>query len=55
MTDFTARTDRALVRAGAKSTRHVLLRATAPTKRTKKRAPRPRVNVAFVFDRSGSV
>ena len=55
MTDVTARTDRALVRAGANSTRYVLLRATAPAKRTRKRATRPPVNVAFVLDRSGSM
>ncbi|HUF06865.1 MAG TPA: hypothetical protein VMP86_05710 [Candidatus Binatia bacterium] len=30
MTTFTARTDRQLVRAGARSTRYVLLQATAP-------------------------
>ena len=55
MTTFTARTDRQLVRAGARSTRYVLLQATAPTKRTKKAPKRAPVNVAFVLDRSGSM
>ena len=40
MTEFTARTDRTLVRAGARSTRYVLLQATAPKQRTRK-APIP--------------
>jgi len=55
-TSLTARTDRSLVRAGAHSTRYVLVEATAPTpeaeRETTKRAP---VNVAFVLDRSGSM
>lgn len=55
MTTFTARTDRALVRANARSTRYVLLQATAPKKRTAKKPKRPPVNVAFVLDRSGSM
>ena len=55
MTTFTARTDRSLVRAGARSTRHVLLQATAPKGRTRKAPKRPPVNVAFVLDRSGSM
>jgi len=55
MTTFNARTDRSLVRANARSTRYVLLRATAPKKRTAKKSKRPPVNVAFVLDRSGSM
>ena len=55
MTNFTARTDRTLVRAEARSTRYVLLEATAPKKRAAKQPKRPPVNVAFVLDRSGSM
>jgi len=55
MTTFTARTDRQLVRAGARSTRYVLLQATAPKQRTRKAPKRAPVNVAFVLDRSGSM
>src|SRR5687768_1329540 len=55
MTTFTARTDRTLVRAGARSTRYVLLQATAPKQRTRKAPKRAAVNVAFVLDRSGSM
>jgi len=55
MTTFTARTDRQLVRAGARSTRYVLLQATAPKQRTKRAPKRAPVNVAFVLDRSGSM
>lgn len=55
MTNFTARTDRSLVRAGARSTRHVLLQATAPKHRTAGAPKRSPVNVAFVLDRSGSM
>jgi Ca-activated chloride channel family protein len=55
MTAFTARTDRQLVRAGARSVRYVLLQATAPKQRTRKAPNRPPVNVAFVLDRSGSM
>ena len=55
MTTFTARTDRSLVRAGARSTRYVLLEAAAPKKRAVKQPKRPPVNVAFVLDRSGSM
>ena len=56
-TTFTARTDRSLVRAEGRSTRYVLVQATAPTQRnaaeeTAERAP---VSVAFVLDRSGSM
>ena len=55
MTLFTARTDRQLVRAGARSTRYVLLQATAPKRRPARQPKRPPVNVAFVLDRSGSM
>ncbi len=55
MTTFTARTDRQLVRAGARSTRYILLQATAPKQRTRKAPKRHPVNVAFVLDRSGSI
>lgn len=56
-TNFTARTDRTLVRAQASSTRHVLLTLTAPKARARKgkAGVRPPVNVAFVLDRSGSM
>ena len=55
MPSFTARTDRSLVRAEARSTRYVLLQATAPKRRTRKAPKRAPVNVAFVLDRSGSM
>jgi Ca-activated chloride channel family protein len=55
MTTFTTRTNRQLVRAGARSTRYVLLQATAPKQRTRKAPKRAPVNVAFVLDRSGSM
>lgn len=55
MTAFSARTDRQLVRAGARSVRYVLLQATAPKARTRTQPKRPAVNVAFVLDRSGSM
>ncbi|MBA3739806.1 MAG: VWA domain-containing protein [Chloroflexi bacterium] len=55
MPSFTARTDRSLVRAEARSTRYVLLQATAPKRRTRRAPKRPPVNVAFVLDRSGSM
>jgi Ca-activated chloride channel family protein len=55
MTRFTAKTDRRLVRADARSRRYVLLRLTAPKQRTAKLPTRPPVNVAFVLDRSGSM
>ncbi len=54
MTTFTARTDRHLVRASARSRRHVLLTLTAPKPR-RKQAKRAPVNVAFILDRSGSM
>lgn len=55
MTDqnFTARSDRRLIRAVHHSTRHVLVEITAPP--ATEVATRPRVNVAFVLDRSGSM
>ena len=46
-------TDRALIRADAKSTRFILARVTAP--RAEARAARLPVNVAIVLDRSGSM
>lgn len=50
---FSARTDRSLIRAGARSTRYVLVQLTAPA--AEQRAePRP-VNLALVLDRSGSM
>lgn len=54
-TTFTARTDRGLVRAEARSTRYVLIEATAPTPEVERSTKRPPVNVAFVLDRSGSM
>jgi Ca-activated chloride channel family protein len=54
-TTLSARTDRSLVRAGAHSTRYVLIEATAPTPEAERAATRPSVNVAFVLDRSGSM
>lgn len=52
-TQFTAATDRTLLRAGARSTRHILYRITAPTATTR-RARLP-LNLAIVLDRSGSM
>jgi len=46
-------TDRALIRADARSTRYILARVTAP--RAEARATRLPVNVAIVLDRSGSM
>ena len=54
MTEFTARTDKPLVRTTHRSRRHVLLSLTAPAARRRRKA-RPPVNVAFVIDRSGSM
>jgi Mg-chelatase subunit ChlD len=54
LTEFTARTDRQLVRTAHRSRRHVLLSLTAPAARKRKQARQP-VNVAFVIDRSGSM
>jgi len=51
--DFSAITDRKLVRAAGGSNRYVLARFTAPENRSAK--ARPPVNVAFVLDRSGSM
>lgn len=55
MTDFnlTARQDRRLIRALHHSTRYVLVEIAAPP--ASAAAARPRVNVAFVLDRSGSM
>ena len=55
MTDqtFIVRTDRRLVRAVHHSTRYALVEITAPPATAT--ATRPRVNVAFVLDRSGSM
>lgn len=55
MTDqtFTVRTDRRLIRAVHHSTRYALVEVTAPPATAT--ATRPRVNVAFVLDRSGSM
>lgn len=50
---LTARTDRRLVRSVHRSTRYVLAEITAPP--ASAAAVRPRVNVAFVLDRSGSM
>ena len=47
------RTDRRLLRAGARSTRYLLISLTAPT--AAPRAGRLPVNVAIVLDRSGSM
>jgi Ca-activated chloride channel family protein len=52
-TQFTAATDRTLLRAGVRSTRHILYRITAPTTTTR-RARLP-LNLAIVLDRSGSM
>lgn len=50
---FDVLTDRKLIRAGARSTRFVLARVTAPAAAA--RRERVPVNVAFVLDRSGSM
>src|ERR1043166_7437282 len=50
---FSARTDRSLIRAGAHSTRYVLVQLTAPAA-DRHAEPRP-VNLALVLDRSGSM
>jgi len=47
------RTERALIRAGASSRRHVLVEVEAPAQELI--GERPDVNVAFVLDRSGSM
>ena len=53
MNELTARTDRSLIRAAARSVRHVAVTLVAPVSdRGKKRPP---VDVAFVLDRSGSM
>ncbi|HYW32413.1 MAG TPA: VWA domain-containing protein, partial [Gemmatimonas sp.] len=50
---FDVRTDRTLVRAGARSTRYILVSYTAPE--APARGERAPVNVALVLDRSGSM
>jgi len=50
---LTARTDRALVRASARSTRYALIGVTAP--RAPRREARIPVNLALALDRSGSM
>src|SRR3990170_462260 len=47
------RTDRELIRAGARSNRYMLLSFTAPE--APRREDRRPINVAFVLDRSGSM
>ena len=47
------RTDRQLIRAGASSTRYLMISLTAPV--APPRAERPPVNVGLVLDRSGSM
>ena len=53
MSDLIARTDRSLVRAGARSVRHVVVTVVAPV--ADRSAERPPADVAFVLDRSGSM
>jgi Ca-activated chloride channel family protein len=50
---LSARTDRLLIRAGARSTRYVLVQLTAPA--AEQRAEARPVNLALVLDRSGSM
>ena len=50
---LTIKTDRTLIRAGARSTRYVLARVTAP--RTPRRGERLPINLGIVLDRSGSM
>lgn len=47
------RTDRQLIRAGARSTRYLVISVSAPV--TPPRTERPSVNVGLVLDRSGSM
>src|SRR6476661_2894775 len=47
------RTDRQLIRAGARSTRYLMISLTAPV--APPRTERPPVNVGLVLDRSGSL
>ena len=51
--NFTARTDRQLVRTTGGSIRYALLEFAAP--RLERTSDRPPVNLAFVLDRSGSM
>ena len=53
MSDLIARTDRSLVRAGARSVRHVVVTAVAPV--ADRSAERPPADVAFVLDRAQTV
>lgn len=53
MADLIARTDRSLIRAGARSVRHVVVTVAAPL--ADRSAERPPADVAFVLDRSGSM
>lgn len=50
---FSVRTDRQLIRAGASSTRYVMVSGVAPD--APRRAERLPVNVALILDRSGSM
>ena len=52
---LTCRTDRALIRAGGRSERFVLVELEAPTVARDASRRRPPVNLAFVIDRSGSM
>ena len=52
---ITARTDRRLVRAAARSERFLVIDVTAPTVERDPSRSRPPVNIAFVLDRSGSM
>jgi Ca-activated chloride channel family protein len=53
MADLIARTDRSLIRAAARSVRHVVVTVVAPV--ADRTAVRPPLDVAFVLDRSGSM
>lgn len=53
MADLIARTDRSLIRAAARSVRHVVVTLVAPV--ADRTAVRPPLDVAFVLDRSGSM
>jgi Ca-activated chloride channel family protein len=53
MADLIARTDRSLIRAAARSVRHVVVTVVAAV--AERTAVRPPLDVAFVLDRSGSM
>ena len=53
MTELTARTDRSLIRAAARSVRYVVATVVAPL--ASRTGERPPLDVAFVLDRSGSM